>query len=306
MRTPLPQDLADVFRTRDAAAAGVARSRLRAKDLQHPFRGVYQHVPETADPPEIHLRMRAAASAVSDAAFFSHVTAAAAWSLPLPFRVSADRDLDVGEIHPRRPPRVAGVRGHRVQPNHVRVVAHPGSGLRIASPSSTWAMLGAELAHPYDLVAIADAIVSERWFGRKRALARLDQLEAAAFAGRRVGINALRTALPRVRLEVASRTETWTRLTIIDGGLPEPLVNVPVYDGDALIGIVDLAYPARRVAIEYEGEQHLTDPAQWAKDILRYERLIAAGWLPIRVTKDELFRHPDRLVTRVRAALGRS
>jgi very-short-patch-repair endonuclease len=73
-----------------------------------------------------------------------------------------------------------------------------------------------------------------------------------------------------------------------------------------LIGIVDLAYPAHRVAIEYEGEHHLTDPAQWAKDILRYERLIAAGWLPIRVTKDELFRHPDRLVTRVRAALGRS
>ena len=31
----------------------------------------------------------------------------------------------------------------------------------------------------------------------------------------------------------------------------------------------NLGYPELRIAIEYEGEHHLTDPLQWAEDIAR-------------------------------------
>ncbi|MEZ5213696.1 MAG: DUF559 domain-containing protein [Microbacterium sp.] len=67
---------------------------------------------------------------------------------------------------------------------------------------------------------------------------------------------------------------------------------------------VDLAYPELKIAIEYEGEHHLTDPAQWAEDIARMDRLVEAGWRVIRVTKSEVFRDPARLIERIRRAVG--
>ena len=59
------------------------------------------------------------------------------------------------------------------------------------------------------------------------------------------------------------------RLTVIDAGLPQPEVNYDVIEAGRWLGQVDLAYPELRIAIEYEGEHHLTDPLQWAEDIAR-------------------------------------
>lgn len=310
MPRALPDDLPTAFSTRDAREAGVTRSRLRAADLERPVRGGY-----LAGEPDVALddralvlrKARAAAAALGGNAFVCHVTAAVAWEVPLPFRVTPERALDFGVVHPRRPPRLHGVHGHRVQPGHVRVWRHASLAVPIASPASTWAMLGTVLTDPYDLIAAAEALISDTIHGRDGPLATLEQLEAAVFAGRRVGINALRRALPRIRPRVASRTETWTRLVLIDGGLPEPEVNYLVRDADGrLLACVDLAYPHLRVAIEYEGEHHLFDRAQWTKDIARYEALAAAGWTVIRVTRTDLFEHPAELVSRVRSACARA
>ena len=169
------------------------------------------------------------------------------------------------------------------------------------SPATTWASLGGVLAHPYDLVAAGDAVVRD-W--RTEPLATIDQLRAVIAAGRRVGIDRLRDAVPRVRTRAASRPETRCRLELVDAGLPEPELNYDVFEAGLWLACVDLAYPAARVAVEYEGEHHLLDPEQWARYILRYERLAAAGWLVIRVTKSELFEHPEAMVRRVRAAIS--
>jgi len=83
-----------------------------------------------------------------------------------------------------------------------------------------------------------------------------------------------------------------------------PVLNYDVYEGGIRLGCVDLAYPELRIAIEYEGEHHLLDPEQWTRDIARYERLTAAGWRVIRVTKTELFGNPAEVVRRVRAAIA--
>ena len=69
------------------------------------------------------------------------------------------------------------------------------------------------------------------------------------------------------------------------------------------MGCVDLAYPELKIAIEYEGEQHLFDSQQWTADIARQERLVEAGWRVIRVTKSDLFNHPRSMVERVRRAI---
>ncbi|MCR2813894.1 endonuclease domain-containing protein [Microbacterium sp. zg.Y1084] len=309
LRRPLPAFLLPAFTTADATAAGVGRSRLRAADLEHPFHAVY--VVRDGRPPvlrpedEIMDRAAIAHLRLSDGTFFSHLTAAVLWGVPLPPGILLAHDeLDVAVLHPRRPARARGLRGHRVQPEHVRLTIHPEHGLPVPTPASTWAMLGSVLRHPYDLVAVADALVSDRRYDAARPLATRAQLEAAVFTKRRVGVRALREALVQVRPRVASRTETWTRLVIVDAGLPEPLINHSVVDGAGrFIACVDLAYPQWKVAVEYEGAHHLFDATQWASDIRRYEQLAAEGWRVIRVTSDELFLHPERLALRVRRAI---
>ena len=165
-------------------------------------------------------------------------------------------------------------------------------------------MLGGVLGR-YDLVAVGDAVVRERMFrDDPHPLSTTAHLQAAVDSGRRVSIQSLRDALPSVRTRSASRTETWTRLTLLDGGLPEPELNWEVLSTSGeVLAVVDLAYPHHRVAVEYEGEHHLLDPIQWSKDIARLERLAAEGWTVIRVTKTDLFGAPASVVARVGRAL---
>ncbi|MCU4673985.1 endonuclease domain-containing protein [Microbacterium fluvii] len=257
--------------------------------------------------------------------FFSHITAAVLWGAPVPDRIfdvaALARNppptypifdpevLHVARLWPGRAPRGRGVSGHAVRSGFAHKVTHPESGLRLASPASTWAMLGRMLPHPYDLIAVADHFVRVHRDPVTRevvrpGLATLAQLTAAVEAGRRVGGAALREALPRVRVGAVSRTETWTRLTLIDAGLPEPALDFDVYNEyGTFIACVDMAYPALKTAVEYEGAHHAS-AGQWESDIDRYAALEAAGWRIVRVTKRMLFVTPRQLVSRVGAVLA--
>lgn len=314
---PLPDHLGDRFRVSDALSAGVDAGRLRRRDLDQPFHGVRSRVdapvPEAFEVDSFglprgehereHLKRALDYSArMSEDEFFCHVTSAVAYGWPLPLWVVRGRDLDVAVRAPRRLRRSRGVRGHQVVPDHVHTRRDPRTGLLLADPATTWAMLASVLTDPYDLVAAGDAAVRE--WRVAEPLATIADLQAAVRVGRRVGIVRMRTALPLIRPRSASRPETRCRLTIVDAGLPEPSLNYDVYADGEKIACVDLAYPHLRIAIEYEGEHHLLDPQQWARDIERYERLVAAGWHVIRVTKGELFDEPAKLVRRVRFAIA--
>ncbi len=239
--------------------------------------------------------------------FFSHVTAALLWDLPLP-TVDLDR-IDVSVPAPRRAPSGRGVRGHQLAMTQVSVVRHD-EGFAITSPASTWAQLGGAVRYPYDLTAIADALIRRPRvpgpYGRvlRDAHATVAELAIELGRGRRVGIRALEEALTRARPGVASRGETWTRLTLVDGGLTEPVPDHDVYDERGeFVGCVDLAYVAQKVAIEYEGDHHRVSAAQWRRDIDKHDRLAAQGWRVIRLTKDDVFSSPGVLIGRVREAL---
>src|SRR3546814_15303629 len=94
----------------------------------------------------------------SDVCSSDLTTAAVLWGLPLPARV-LDDGIDVSVWTPRRSPRGRGVRGHQLDRRLVSAVVHPAASLVVTSPASTWALLGAVISHPYDLVAIGDAII---------------------------------------------------------------------------------------------------------------------------------------------------
>lgn len=313
-RRPLPDSLGVYFSIDEAGRTGVPRGRLRGQDLETPFRGMRMRRPDAAIDTSLKAlviaRVQAYARIAAANQFYAGASAAVLWGFPLPRailrRVLAD-GVDVAVFSPAQHPRRVGVRGRRVHPASAYVVEHPAHGVRLTSPASTWAALGATLRDPYDLIAAGDAAVRERMFRDDPSpLATLDQLTAAAAAHRRIGVPALRAALPRIRTRSASPRETWCRLLLIDAGLPEPELNYEVRDAAGrVIACVDLAYPEARVAVEYEGEHHLLSPAQWARDLARHEALATAGWFVIRVSAAHLASGGTALAARVRAALTR-
>lgn len=333
----LPTSLGVVFEVGAARRAGVGRRRLRGTDLERVFHGARsvadatlvadedaaarRTYPRGAAAAGIHRLAAQYVPVMSSAAFFVGVTAAVLWEAPLPGRLlrdgggvlqpfSPDR-LEVGVHWPERAPRGRGVRGHSVRPHLVPVVTHPVSGLRVSSPAATWAMLGAVVLHPYDLVAVADHVVRIRrpphtrpWQETASPLCTTVQLASALAAGRRVGAARSAAALARVRTGSDSRPETWTRLTLVDAGLPEPVLDYDVFDRVCgFVARVDMAYPLWRIAVEYDGHHHGIGE-QWECDVERHAALEAAGWRVIRVTATLLFQHPDDLVARVRAAIA--
>ena len=237
--------------------------------------------------------------------FFSHTTAAILWGLPA--RVSLDDPLHVSVLHPGRAPRSQGVKGHQVQPALARVVVSV--GVRLTSPATTWAMMGATCA-ARDLVVLGDALVRipRGRYGIRRdataARASLTGLAAAASAGRRLGAARLRDALYLIRVGSSSPPETHLRLELIESGLPEPALDVDVFGANGLyIGYTELAYPTWRVLVEYEGDHHRLDRTQWNRDIDKHARCAAAGWTVVRITADHLYHQSGGATRRVRAAL---
>ena len=67
---------------------------------------------------------------------------------------------------------------------------------------------------------------------------------------------------------------------------------------------VDLAWPERRIGIEYEGEPH-TEPGRVLRDIARHTRLVDLGWQVYRYTKREVYGDRARIVAELVRARAR-
>ena len=310
----LPAALGDSFRVADARGAGVGEGRLRGRDLERPFHGSRILAPGgTADRPDapweleardLRHRILAYRPLLPAGAFFAGPTAAFLHGLPLTLGIH-DR-LHVGVLHPRTAPHRPGIRGVQVLPRMASIIEL--DGMPVTDLATTWAMLGPTLGL-YDLVAVADALLRvPRHPGGFRASegetrAARAQLGAALEAGRRPGAPRLRTALGRARTGASSRAESWMRLVLVDGGLPEPALDVDVHDAHGrFLGCSELAYPAHLLAIEYESDGHLTR-RQLERDIDKYTDYAAAGWRTVRLTSSHVFRHPREAVRRVSQAL---
>lgn len=118
------------------------------------------------------------------------------------------------------------------------------------------------------------------------------------------GLLKLRTTLGLVDAGAESPYESITRLMLVRGGLPSPQTQIHVVDEwGSTIAYLDMGWAEQRVAVEYDGAQHWTDPRQRRRDIERLAALEALGWIVIRVSSDML-RTPASVVARVRAALA--
>lgn len=320
-RTELPDELGGEFSAALARRHGVTRSRLRGGDLRAPFFGVRIAADISfevdAEDPYQRQRLRRIARAreyaprLHNGHFFSHQTAASIWGGPLPLeftedgRIADDFPPHVCALGPLAEPRTSGIIGHRTRWSFTAMTQH--EGLRVSSPAATWASLGSLRLH--DLIALGDYFCREWRQGRGRPdpgrtpLATTDDLRRMLEVGRRIGADRLRAALPRIRQDSWSPRESLVRCVLVDAGLPEPQLNVDVFDdAGRFLGCVDMSYGEEKVAVEYLGMLH---GATWAADVERIAALRAAGWIVIEVTAP-LLRRPEELARRVASALRRA
>jgi hypothetical protein len=232
--------------------------------------------------------------------FFSHITAARIYDLPLPFRLARDSMIDVAVELPHQCPRMPGVRGHRVKAGTVAVQVN--SGIRVASAVDTWCQLSTVLTLD-ELIAFGDALVR-----RRKPIATIAELRRAVIRhGGHRGARKLRAAFDMVRAGVDSPRETVLRLVIVRAGFPEPEVNGVILDGDGKkIATGDLVFREYKVLVEYDGEQHRLDQEQYNWDIDRLDAIREAGWLVVRINKSHLRGSDSRVERKIEKALRAS
>ena len=71
-------------------------------------------------------------------------------------------------------------------------------------------------------------------------------------------------------------------------GLPEPVTQFEILDRGRFVARVDAAYPDQRIALEHESVDWHTGKAALLRDSARRNAVVAAGWLPIAVTVEDL------------------
>jgi len=134
-------------------------------------------------------------------------------------------------------------------------------------------------------------------------LVSLSELETylATHAGIK-GIRRLRRAVKLAEPGSESPMETRLRMLLIRGRLPRPSVQSELCDSEGrLIGRVDLYYPDRRLAIEYDGAGHKD---RLDADLRRQNALLNAGYHLLRFTATDL-RQPESVIAEVRKVRAR-
>jgi hypothetical protein len=267
------------FRSSDAKALGIRRSRLRSalrsREVVRLLRDVYLRadVEQT-----VEIRAKAAALVISPHSVVCDRTAAWIWGVDC----HEFRELDG---HP--PLETYVLRGHRATDRSeiaggtrdlmpcYWVEVH---GVKVTTPLRTAMDLGCKLNRRSALAAM-DALM------RACGFTTADMAHVLPRYFRRRGVIQLRELVPLVDGRSESQGESWTRLEIRDHGLPAPepqfwieIDGVPTYR-------LDLAYPRARIAVEYNGEEFHTSAEDRAKDAARRDWLRRNGWKVIVVDK---------------------
>ena len=95
--------------------------------------------------------------------------------------------------------------------------------------------------------------------------------------------------------------ESLARILFADEALPQPELQVPLYDEDGLIGLVDFLFRGHRTVVEFDGKTKYVLPdgagGQTAADIVfaekrREDRIRALGFVVVRITWADLHRGP--------------
>jgi hypothetical protein len=281
MLLPPVQLLPDsTFTAAQAAERGVRPSQLKALvaagQVKRVFHGVYW--PSTlADT----LENRAAAVSLVKRPFWVLCDRLAAWIHGVDTFEYRELEifppLDVLVLRGNNRVRRQGCRGTERDLSPVDIMEV--RGLTLTTELRTALDLGCSLSRRAALAAL-DA------FMRNCDIARADLLaELPRFSGRR-GVVQLRELVMLADSRAESPAESWTRLAILDAGIPAPVPQYSIEHGGRELYRLDLGWPHHKVAVEYDGREFHNTEAQRAHDRSRRSWLRQHGWTVIVVTKD--------------------
>jgi very-short-patch-repair endonuclease len=277
-----------IFTTRDAAGRDINRRELgeavSAGMLRRYIRGVYG---PGAWPDDLEHRARAAATILSSGSVF--VDRTAAWLHGVDVLGFAETEIlpgvETAVLTRQRASRALGVRGRSrdLAPYDVMEIR----GIRLTTPTRTALDLACNVRRA-EAVGALDAFARLHGVTKEVLLAMLIR-----FKGRR-GVVQARQLVNLMDPRAESARESQLRLAILDAGLPCPTPqHVVVIDGCEFR--LDLAYPAHRVAVEYDGQEFHSGTEQLAHDVRRRQLLREAGWSVIVVERGDF--SGDRLPT---------
>jgi very-short-patch-repair endonuclease len=290
-RRPLKSRLHVPSTRSSAAAAGLSDWHLRHRDINRTSRDTYLPAGAT----ELDDRVAAVMLSAPADAVVSHHTAAAFWRIAIPLQDRADDDV----VHLTAPAR-SRARNRADRRIHRGPVDTDELFLRwsapVTNPERTWRDLAAVLP-PGPLLAVTDQLL----VGRTDVAALQAMLERHP-TGR--GSARARLVLPQASPWSESPMESVLRWILHEAGLPSPELQHVVRDASGrFLGRADLAWPERRVLVEFDGDVH-RERTVFVRDLRRQNALVAAGWTVLRFSSADVVGRPEYVVAAVRAALG--
>jgi very-short-patch-repair endonuclease len=268
------------FTTAQAAAAGLGPRELRRNAYRRLFRGIYIDATQPLTP----LVSATAALLTVPRGYASFASAARIHSVPIP-AIPDEHVTVVNQKHRRNRPGIVchyAPRGHVVK----------SGGIHVSDYAQTFCEL-ATLVPLIDLVAAGDYLVS-------KGLISTAALIAFCAERRGAGSSLAREAVAYVRTNVDSPMESKLRMLLVLAGLPEPQINLSLrIDDGTLIRRYDLSWPDFKIAIEYDGRQHIERVENWESDLNRRDDGDDEGWRLITVTSKRLFVETERTLERI-------
>ena len=266
------------------------------RQLQHPAvarlsRDTYLPRALTGEP---SARLAAVLLTAPPEAVVSHATAAGLWGVEIPLQADRSGRVDLTVPMSSRSESRRDRKVHRTPlPDEDRTRR---GALPVTTPARTWRDLAGVLTPPA-LLAVTDQFLA-RWVTR-------DEL-ARHLQGRPTGRGSARArdVLPIADPRAESPMESVLRWLVHDAGLPAPeLQHVVRDDAGSLLGRADLAWPDRRVLVEFDGNVH-RERDVFVSDLRPQNRLVAARWTVLRFTSADVLGRPAAVVAEIRRAIG--
>jgi hypothetical protein len=287
---PVPPRVRRPTDRRRARADGITDWHLRHREVLRSSRDTY--LPRAAQS-DLDQRVVAVLLGAPPGAVVSHVTAAALWQLEIPL---VPEDL---RVHLTIPPAArlrnrADRRIHCAQLPDRFVVRR--RDVALTSPGRTWLDLAA-VVPPAALLAVTDQMLARR-YPRTSFTRILDDARGVR------GVRAAREVVGMADARAGSPMESVLRWLLHGAGVPAPVLQHVVEDADGrFVGRVDLAWPDRRVLVEFDGNVH-RERRVFVEDLRRQNGLVLAGWTVLRFTSADVLGRPQHVLATIRAALG--
>jgi very-short-patch-repair endonuclease len=278
-----------VFTRAQAEQVGVS---WRSKRAHRVLPGIYT----LGDPTSLDVRLAAARLAGGPDALFAGATALHLYGVWLPATLDALPSIDLWLPRDTCGPRLGGLRVYHT------------SQLFESQRSEPWPCVDVAEAFlqtvPYE--SEDDAVVTlDSMMRRQAPLTTINLMHHVLTVAKSMsGVRAARKALASAAYGTDSAMETRTRLALLRAGLPSPVVNHKVRTAGRTF-YLDLAYVSERVAVEYDGADHVADRTQMDGDRRRRRLLEDAGWRVITITSADLLSPQRPFIASIRAALAR-